>query len=192
MNSSTASIKSVLENIPDACTSVELNLVSSVIVPDILYDTSFTKDAFMQLLSKMRKTHYPIFQKQCKRYAHADYEYLHYNDQEKYTVNKRKLVNHICFDTNKVVVSLLKKEAALPFMFPWSADVHDVSYISRVTFKVSNRLFLNFEVHYQDSTDAPTPTYHIYLNYNHGTNVEQGTLVPSVLKVLSQLGIAMR
>jgi len=179
------SLSEALDIQDESCTCLEIN-IATPIVPGVMYDTVIKQVNFFKLLQKA-KAHYPMFQKQCKRYAHGDYEYLHYDGQEKFTVNKRRLIKFHGF--NDFVVSHLKKESAMPFMFPWSNKLHDTEYISRATFKISNRLFLNFESRYA-KPDA-TPTYHVYFNYNHGHNVETAMLSNNVQTALTHLGYSL-
>ena len=172
-------------NIHDSINYIEIQCISKTLIADQLYDTSFSQAAFQHALNQIQKTHYKKCQKRYKRFMMYDAEYHHYQEQEKFTVFKKKLL-HMQPTTKGHIVCHYKKDTLLPYKFAWSDKLHDIDYVTRITFKLNNRLFFNMEAHHTSPKDTK-PTYTMYFNYNHAPNVEASRHMAQVNQIMELL-----
>jgi hypothetical protein len=95
------------------------------------------------------------------------------NKENQLQVYKKTLNSYSVLDPNFKVLSYHKEK--LPYhVFPSTHMLHSVSYVNKATFKLNNRVFLNFERKKYENSDV---FYNkIYINYNHDNNVDLATI----------------
>jgi hypothetical protein len=86
---------------------------------------------------------------------------------------------------NDKVLCISYVREKLPYhMFPCTRGLHDISYIHRLTYRLHNRLFLNFEI---QKTMDHTELYKVYFNYNHDKSSEVSTITKPLGEVMQSL-----
>ena len=181
-----------LATVPSETTTIVITCVSNAIVPCILYDSAFTEDVFMGALDRLRKYGaYPVSEKRYKCYSHMDYECVVTAERDTVIV-KKKLLQHMIF--KRLLVCAQRNDAVLSYKFPWSAEMHDIMYVTRVTFKVGKKLSMQLEAR-RASLVATEPTYHIGFVYDFGRDSRHADDNTEVLKrvpgaVHAALGVA--
>lgn len=183
-------METFLSNLPESTSLVEILYASKTIVQGILYDTSVHENVFMDALNKLQKYSYGVTEKRFKRYAYMDYEYIVAENKDT-TVLKKKLLHHSSIQ--QLVMTAMQNEISLPYKFPWSNELHDIHYVSRVIFKINGRLNLHMDAQRKlptsESTDA---IYRITFSYNIGrghTNADFAHVPQQVSTVLRQAGL---
>jgi hypothetical protein len=140
-------------------------------------DMDIPDAVFFKLLQSTRSKNFSHFQKHFKEYVFRNMFYEN-NTKNQMTTSKKTLTFAATLSNSMRFVAYHKEK--LPFhAFPSSTATHSISYVSKVTFKVNNRVFLNFEkrVYPAGAKAAPdskkTASFNkIYINYNHDDNVD--------------------
>lgn len=77
------------------------------------------------------------------------------------------------------VVAYHKNQLTLA-SFPCTTNIYDTTFETRKTFKINNKLFLNFSTIEYASDNKTKSYYHIYLNYHHKSNCDLVTNLKSM------------
>lgn len=151
------------------------NYAEFVLIHDIddnMCGYNMDKDTFIKKLKYVSKTHnIKYFTKKIKRYR-VDEMTMEMCDDDirvyKQTCGANCLVNDqlLCISFNR--------DKQPYHQFPCTKNLNEISFIHRLTFRLHNRLFLNFEI--QKMMDQ-RQVFKIYFNYNHDKTTEMGTIV---------------
>jgi vacuolar-type H+-ATPase subunit F/Vma7 len=146
-----------------------------------VYNTSFERDKFYVLMYKLMDTNYKYYQKQYKEVLIGDVCYQNFKNEDIniYTVNTNKVDNispFIC-----AIAQIKNKQSILSL--PSSLNIYSENIIRRLIFRVSNRVFVNFENGITDNKKY----YKIFINYNHDKDVDVNVGIKHVNDVVSKL-----
>lgn len=150
-------------------TTQEYNYVEIVHVVNkkpAMYDCNLNKERFMFLLNAVsRKCKLKYFSKKTKRYRINEQFMEVFNDDVK--VYKQECLSNLY---DRGFLCLYYKRDKLPYhQFPSTMNIHEIVYIQKLTYRLHNRLFLNFEIHKRmDGLQR----FKIYFNYNHDKSSE--------------------
>lgn len=160
------------------------NYIEFILSDDTKTRTEISPYKFYGLLTELKQKLGNCFQKHFKEYVFRDMFYEN-NDKHQIKVYKKHLTN-VHTDVDGLVILTYYKEK-LPFhMFPSTSSLHSVCYVSKVVFKITNRLFINFEKRVYNDKEA----YHkIFVNYNHEENVDISNLKSTLSTCLEHFGI---
>jgi len=128
-------MEAFLANLPEGTTTINIACTTHTLVAGLLYDTTISEAKFMDTVERLRHQGYPVVEKRFKRYSHMNYVYTVSEDASTDVV-KEKLLRHIALEDKHLLVCAMRSEAAQDFMFPWSDQLHDIAYITRVSFKL--------------------------------------------------------
>lgn len=153
------------------------NYVEIVVCDGDVYDLPDAR--FFRFLQIVKQRGGASFQKHYKEYVHRNMFYEN-SDKNQVKVYKKTLTLVDDEHANNMRVLVFHREK-LPFhAFPSTMGLHSVAYVSKVVFKVNNRVFINFERRrYEDAPD--TAFNKVYINYNHEENVD-GVSMEAVIK----------
>lgn len=176
--------------IPDSCNYIEIVLrnINSEIITDNhntlkWIDMNVSEDAFAQCLDRIRKHRFKNFQKSFKTYIKADH-YLENMEHEDIKVYTRQIVKLDA--SNKAYVKVYMQKEKKPFhAFPSTSKIHSVYYTNRLTFRINNRLFLNFDVLYYPEDQQVVRK--VFINYNHDSHVDTEHIQMSLEPILKCL-----
>lgn len=150
----------------------DINVVEIVLVSkkDTVYESNFSQERFLELLkfvSKKYKLKY--FSKKTKRYR-IDNQFMEiHNDDAK--VYQQSCVANVYDDQ---FLYLYYKRDKLPYhKFPCTRNINEIIFIQKLTFRLHNRLFLNFEIQKNMENEQ---IFKIYFNYNHIKSSELNTI----------------
>jgi len=148
---------------------VEIVLVSKKI-SDSLYEYNFEQDKFLKLLKAVSKKYkLKYFSKKTKRYR-IENQYMEiHNDDIK--VFQQSCITNVY--NNQFLYIYIKKDKLPYHKFPCTKNINEIIFIQRLTFRIHNRLFLNFEIQKNMNNDQ---TFKIYFNYNHIKSSELSTI----------------
>jgi hypothetical protein len=161
------------------------NYIEVVLLDD---DTMSMGDSvFFKLMHDVKNKNLHCFQKYCKEYVHRN-KFYENNDKSQIRVFKKTLseTQVVTHGSNQYRVLAYYKEKLPYHAFPSTTMMHSISYVIRSTFKINNRVFLNFERRMYK--DAPRPFNKVYINYNHDDNVDVNnidTAVQAALDIIS-------
>jgi hypothetical protein len=175
-----------LELTDDQCNYITWHLCASEVIPQTMYDTNIPEQSFVRLYTTaQRKFRIKPFEKKYKRFLEGDKEFQYpIADDDKFVVFKTKLLTNTY--THPWLECQWKREMLTPIQFPWSKDMDDITYVNRTTLKLNNRMFINFETHYDDKEDT-SPIHMIYVNYNHSSQAESNGVLPTLQSIKSLL-----
>lgn len=185
-----------LPSFSEACNYVEVVVFWKECVPGMLYERAFPEEVFFKALAHM-KAHSRLrcFQKKMKVFAHMNTEFHHtFDEDNKHHVYSKNLISHRHWQPH-TYIDEYKRDTLMVYKFEWTTALHDIYYVTKVVFKITNRCFLNFEARHP-AKPGQKSTYHISFNYNHASHVEWETLQSQfhrVYKMLMQgLGLPSR
>ena len=141
---------------------------------------SLGQSAFAKLLANMTATNYKSFEKQYKEYIIDDIIVQNYNNQETkiLRLTPKDIIDRI---TYRIIGYQKSKLTALNH--PSTTYIYNTLYIKKLTFRISNRIYINFEIALDKDEEK---TYKVYINYNHDTNVDM-SVITEQLKGLMHL-----
>jgi hypothetical protein len=125
---------------------------------------------FFKLIQNIKNKGYGCFQKHYKEYVHRNMYYEN-NDKNQIKIHKKTLLKTLDIPSCSMKLFVCHKEKQPYHLFPSTTMLHSISYISKLTFKINNRVYLNFERR-KYSNNADVSFNKIYINYNHDDNVD--------------------
>lgn len=133
---------------------------------DDVFDINIPENIFNKLFIEMKAFSHKCFQKTYKTYRFEDLFYE--NSENKEVKIYKKRINNITTHPNFLEIAFDKEK--LPYhAFPCTASLHDEYWVKRASYRLHNRLFVNFELQkYPDETLIRK----IFINYNHDSNVD--------------------
>jgi hypothetical protein len=140
---------------------------------------------FMNTVHSLKSKGYVTFQKQYKEYVYRDMFFD--NDKMQIKVYRKKLTHHdeICDGLFNVLT--FNKEKMPYHVFPSSTKLHSITYVSKVIFKVHNRIFINCEYKAYGDRDSENNYHKIFINYNNDPNVDTASMEKILTSVITQL-----
>lgn len=132
-----------------------------------IIDIGLSSEQFYKMLGNMKTSEFKFFQKEYKEYTHKDITCQSYvNDETK--VFKRKHLSLQKYDEYVLFKSMRQKLTLLNF--PSTKNLQQVMYVKKLIFRVSNRIYINFQI--SIDMNQQQKCYAVYINYNHEENVD--------------------
>lgn len=151
------------------------------------FDVSLSEEQFSSLLKRMAKSQskhqYKYFQKEYKEYVYNDIVVQNYkNTETRAFKNQTIAIEHAAGR-----LTLAHARSKLTFLsVPSTKNIHEVAYVKKLTFRVNNRIFVNFVSKIDEKTRETTRF--AYVNYNHESNVDADGVEKTLEEVLALLG----
>lgn len=164
---------------------IEVVLINKDINP-FVYDVDFSESQCSEIITKVM-TAYP----QCKVFKKHTVKYLYGNLELTSTENDNTFLLHqntiVCNDVlkNKFLVNYYKKQPMPTHCFPSTTNMTDICDSKRVTIKMTNNIYLNFES--LEYTSEPKQFHHIYLNVNMNKSSDTAFIESTVNGILEAL-----
>jgi hypothetical protein len=155
----------------------DCNYYEIVLMDDDKYDLGQSK--FSKILAKMIQTEYKHFSRQYKEYIIDDKVIHNFNNEE---TKVSQIIPIDFFDKKTYRIIGYQKTKLTPLNYPSTTYIYNTSYIKKLIFRISNRIYINFEIALSDSK-----TYKIYINYNHDHNVDNTVITKSLTDILTLL-----
>ncbi len=148
-----------------------------------IYNTSFNRDRFYELMYKLMDTNYKYNQKQYKEVFIGDVCYQNYKNEEMnvYTVHTNKFES-IPLSINVCASAQTRNKLSI-LSVPSTLNIYSENIIRKLIFRVSNRVFINFENGVTDNKKY----YKIFINYNHDKDVDVNVSIKHINDALSKL-----
>ena len=144
-------------NSTDICISNNIN--------DINWDENTFNNTLINFINNKR---YKPFEKRLKILKYNDL-YLIYNiNDKKYYVNS---TSHIEHNINENYIWIKYKKENLPqISFPSTDKINEKYYTNKITFKITNRIYINFELKKKIVNDTEEIYRRVYINFNNDKN----------------------
>jgi hypothetical protein len=161
------------------------NYIEYVIMKTNNMNYDISDHMFFDLLHNIKRKHNNVFQRHYKEYVFRNFVYEN-NKENQLQVYKKTLHFHKMHDRKFKVMTYHKEK--LPFhIFPSTQNLHSITYVSKATFKINSRVFLNFErKKYEYSEEYYNK---IYINYNHDSNVDLTTIEQAINEAIRLIEI---
>lgn len=146
-----------------------------------IYNTSFEKERFYNLMYRLMDSNYRYYQKQYKEVFIGDVCYQNFKNEEMniYTAHTNKVE---IISTNICAIAQTKNKQSI-ISVPSSLNIYSENITKKLIFRVSNRVFVNFE----NGITEGKKYYKIFVNYNHDKDVDVNVGVKHVCDVLAKL-----
>lgn len=143
--------------------------------------TSIKKETFYSLMYKFMDTNYKQHQKQYTETVIEDVHYQNFKNEEMsvYSV----VTNAVETVDNKVCVLMQNRNKLSILSVPSTLKIYSDNLVRKMTFKISNRVFVNFE----HGVDKKERYYKVYVNYNHDKDVDVQNAITMIKNALSIL-----
>lgn len=146
-----------------------------------IYNTSLDRERFYNLMYKMMDTNYRYHQKQYKEVFIGDVCYQNYKNEEMSIHNiQTNIVESI---TDKLFAIAQTKNKLSILSVPSTLNIYSENIIRRLVFRISNRVFVNFENGITDSKKY----YKVFINYNHDKDVDVSVVTRQIKDALNTL-----
>ena len=164
------------------------NYIEVVLVPNLSRPDHINVDEvlFHKMMNVLRQTSQHPLQRHFKEYIYRNLVY-EINDQHQIQVFKKRCGYQANVPDSNVHVFVYHREKQAYHSFPSTTMIHSVSYVDRATFKINNRLFLNFEKKIYENNKNNETFYKIFINYNHDNNVDISTMQSSLQHLTNRL-----
>ena len=156
---------------------------------DDIIDLNWDNETFTKFLSKIinsKKFNKP-FEKKFKVIRYFNQNYIINLSDNKYNHYKLFYVKNNYIKNNiKNISSIFYKKSTLPiFQFPSTDNIHDKFFLNKIIFKITNLIYLNFEIMKKNENDI---FYRVYINFNNDKhNIDYDTIVKSINKTIKNL-----
>jgi hypothetical protein len=130
-------------------------------VNDNLFDISVSEDKINSILKNIskRKKH---FKKEFKVYKHQDMILENYENKS-IKVYRLNPVNYNVLQNEKILKLEYEKQKENYHTFPCTSNINSVYHVKRITFKMNDCLFLNFDSEIYSEKES---IHKIFINYN--------------------------
>jgi len=153
---------------------------------DKQFGIGLSEKQFYEVLNKINATHkgFKYFQREYKEYVLKNLVCQCFTNDEVKVMKKKSLDVSPLADEKFIQVAYNKTKLTL-VNFDSTKNLHQISYIKKLIFRVSNRIYINFEISIDSKTK--TKSYMIYINYNHDDNVDFSVTEKSIKELISML-----
>lgn len=177
------------KNNVDNVDNVDDNNSSNDYSNDDIIDLNWDNERFTKFLSKIinsKKFNKP-FEKKFKVIRYFNQNYIINLSDNKYNHYKLFYVKNNYIKNNiKNISSIFYKKSTLPiFQFPSTDNIHDKFFLNKIIFKITNLIYLNFEIMKKNENDI---FYRVYINFNNDKhNIDYDTIVKSINETIKNL-----
>lgn len=180
-------ITSAVENYD--CNYFEFNILNTADAQSLhedvfLLETSLARDKFYRIMQTISTDDMKFYQKAYKESIIGNTVYHNSKNEEISIFNvETKMMNTL----SKNVCLFGKAKNKLTILsLPSTNHIHYESYVKRLTLKITNRIFVNFE----HGLSGSERFYRIYMNYNHDKDVDMSSVAITIEKTLKKLEVA--
>jgi len=160
----------ILNNTLDSNTLDSNTLDSNIDNSNNIIDINWDENNFNNTLTKfINEKRYKPFEKKLIITKHNDLYLVHNINDNKFYVNKTNHVSHNLND-NYIFIKYCKQN--LPqISFPTTRNINDKFYVNKITFKITNRIYINFELKKKILDDGNERIFRrVYINFNNDKN----------------------
>ena len=143
-----------------------------------IINVNWSKPDFVSLLNKLinsNKFKKP-FEKQYRVLKYLDLIYIKNISDNKYNLYSLSFIDKEIED-NLLYIKYRKNNLAI-FQFPSTDKINDDFYLNRIIFKITNLIYLNFEIMKKNDIEI---FYRVYINFNNDkTNIDHNLIIKNL------------
>ena len=117
------------------------------------------------LLNLMNNYNLKPFEKKFRVLKHYNKKLIYSINDNKYNVNTEEYLSNSM--TDKYIMIKYNKENIPPINFPSTNNIHDMYHINKIIFKITNRIYINFELKKKIVNEKSEIFRRIYINLNN-------------------------
>jgi hypothetical protein len=140
-----------------------------------IIDVNWSKTNFINLLNKLIKSNQfkNPFEKQYRVLKYLELIHVNNITDNKYNLYSLELIENEIIN-NELLFMKYKKTNLAMFQFPSTNQLNDTFYLNKITFKITNLIYLNFEIMKKNDIEI---YYRVYINFNNEkTNIDYTTI----------------
>lgn len=90
--------------------------------------------------------------------------------------------------TKTIHISYFVKESQPIYAFPSTQNINEITFDKRITFKINNRLYVNFCItEHMSEKNKNNQYYYIFMNYNHSPKTDIVKNIELIIEISSHL-----
>lgn len=163
--------------------SIDFNNTQANYYEFILSRPDLTLEDAKKCMSVLSNRNFKYFQKTFKEQIWNTSYYQNYDNDDIKVIKKDVVSIENDMKKHMIVVGYNKSKLSL-LNIPSSLDFYASYHVSRLTFRVSNRIYVNIEV---KNSANKKQSVKIYVNYNHDTNVDTTLIEKQLNEVINLL-----
>lgn len=146
---------------------LEINILNDITtLQNNIININWNEEKFNKLIIKfINQYKLRPFEKKFRICKHQDKSLILNINENKYYVNKLLYINHSLND-NHILIKY-KKENLPPINFPSTSNINDTYYLNKIIFKITNRIYINFELKKKFINDEEIIFRRVYINLNN-------------------------
>ena len=150
-----------------------------------IIDVNWSKIDFCEFLKKVIKSNNfnKPFEKQHRVQKYLDLIYVNNISDNKYNLHSLYLVESK-IENNLLCIKYIKNNLAI-FQFPSTDKINDDFYLNKITFKITNLIYLNFEVMKKNDIEI---YYRVYINFiNEKNNIDSNLIIKNLVDITTKI-----
>ena len=131
------------------------------------YNTNISEGAFAMYMQTLAGKNIKFYERNIKQYIKNDLHYettLNHDGQQEIRVYTKQVLSCTRV-TPKLIKMVSMKHKCAVHAFPSSSDIHNIIHTKRLIFRISNRVFINFDS-YSCACDCSGVSHKIFINVN--------------------------
>mgnify|MGYP003330645670 CR=1 FL=1 len=143
-----------------------------------IINVNWSKTDFVSLLNKLINSNQfkKPFEKQYRVLKYLDLIYIKNISDNKYNLYSLSFIDKEIED-NLLYIKYRKNNLAI-FQFPSTDKINDDFYLNRIIFKITNLIYLNFEIMKKNDIEI---FYRVYINFNNDkTNIDHNLIIKNL------------
>lgn len=147
------------------------------------YDVPLNK--YNEIMSRVKRLHFKSFTVDTKEYSYRDLTLIRKLDDQQDCVETKvyQTAPIYIWESPNVQWIFSNKKKLTPVAFPSTRNHDMITHKKRTSFRVNNRIYINFE---QEKTDEQV-FHKIYLNFNNGKDTDIKECMDAIAKLVHQV-----
>ena len=158
---------------------LEIDILNNNINDENIIDVNWCKNDFIKFLDKIIKSNKinglknnRPFEKQYRVLKYKNLSYMKNITDSKFNLFSLAFVDKEII--NNILCMKYKRENLAIFQFPSTNNINDSFYLNKIIFKITNLIYLNFEIMKKSEVEI---FYRVYINFNNEKKNIDHTLV---------------
>lgn len=143
-------------------TSQQIDLNKNLNITDINWNQKIFNKTLFDFMDKHKLK---PFERKFRVLKHYNKNLIYSINDNKYNVNTKEYVSHI--NNNKYIMIKYNKDNIPPINFPSTKNIHEIYHINKIVFKITNRIYINFELKKKIINDKYEIYRRLYINLNN-------------------------
>lgn len=164
---------------------LEINILNKHLQLNDIIDINWDYDKFIKLLKIIinNNNFSKPFEKQFRVMKYRELVYVTSLNDNKYNLYNLDLNDYEVKD--KMIILKYRKNVLPVYQFPSTDEINDKYYLNKIVFKITNLIYLNFEIKRKSDVEK---YYRVYINFNNDRkNIDRDVIIKNIELTLSNL-----